>query len=309
MSSQPANLSGINAQMTLREWVMLLCLSLLWGGSFFVVEIALRELPPFTIVWLRVSLAAVALWSYALLTGRCQRFSPRLMLMFLLLGLLNNAIPFSLIVWAQSYITSGLAAIINATAPLFGVIVAAMLLPDEKISLLKLIGVAFGIAGVSFLIGPSALSGLGEQLLAQCASLGAALSYALAAVYARRFKKENLPPSMIAAGQATAAGILLLPVVLWYDQPWQSSPPGMQTWLAIAAYAIPCTAVAYILYFRILSSAGATNILLVTFLAPISAIILGAMFLEEQILWIHWLGMGLIGIGLSFIDGRLWQQG
>ena len=298
--------TSIRSHMGARDFGLLLALSILWGGSFFFVEVVVSELPPLTIVLLRVSLAAVSLWLFALLLG--LEIPKRLSLWgaFLVMGLLNNVVPFSLIVWGQTTISSGLASILNATTPLFTVVVAGMLLSDERVTPRKLIGVAIGFVGVVLMVGPSALSGLGADVLAQVAVLGAALSYAFAGVYGRRFKAAGINPVATAGGQVTASAVVLAPIALYVDRPFDLAPPGMDIWAAIMGLSVLSTAVAYILYFRILASAGATNLLLVTFLIPVSAILLGSLVLGETLGLVHFLGMALIAAGLLAIDGRLW---
>jgi len=288
---------------------MLLILSLIWGGSFFFIEIAISDLPPLTVVFLRVALAAVALWLFIIVMGLRPPMGLRAWRAFLIMGLLNNAIPFTLIVWGQTHITSGLAAILNASTPLFTVILAGSLLADERTTPMKLIGVILGFAGVLLMIGPSTLGGLGADLLAQIAVLGAAMSYAFAGVFGRQFKAMGIDPVVTATGQITASAIIMAPIALYIDRPLSLDIPAMAPVAAIICLAILSTAVAYILYFRILASAGATNLLLVTFLVPVSAILLGSLVLGESLEPIHFLGMALIGLGLSAIDGRLWRLG
>jgi len=300
--------SSINSEMGAKEWIMLLTLSLLWGGSFFFVEVIISELPPLTVVFLRVVLAAIALWLFAIVIGLRPPMTIGAWTAFLIMGLLNNVIPFTLIVWGQTHIASGLASILNATTPLFTVIVAGFLLVDERTTSMKLIGVIIGFIGVILMIGPSALSGLETDVLAQIAVLGAAVSYAFAGVFGRRFKAMGIDPVVTAAGQVTASSLVLAPVAIYIDQPFSLEIPGIEVITSIIGLAILSTAVAYILYFRILASAGATNLLLVTFLIPISAILLGSLVLGESLELIHYLGMALIGFGLSAIDGRLWRR-
>ncbi|SDA86513.1 Threonine/homoserine efflux transporter RhtA [Sinorhizobium sp. NFACC03] len=288
-----------------REWGMLIMLSLLWGGSFFFIGIAVKALPPFTIVALRVSLAAVALLVFLRLAGLSMPRDPRVWLAFFGMGLLNNLIPFSLIVWGQTHIASGLASILNATTPLFGVIVAHLLTDDEKLTVNRFAGVVVGFLGVAMMIGPAALGGLGSNLVAQLAVLGAALSYSLAGVFARRFKRMGVAPIVTATGQVSAASIMLVPLSLLVDHPWTLTMPGLDVWAAIVGIALVSTALAYVLFFRILETAGVTNLMLVTFLIPVSAILLGATFLGETLEPKHFLGMALIAAGLAAIDGRL----
>ncbi|MGY8869780.1 MAG: DMT family transporter [Pseudomonadales bacterium] len=299
--------SSINTSMGTREWAMLIALSVLWGGSYFFVGIALADLPTLTIVTLRVGIAAIALWSIVLLIGQRPPKSMSVWIAFLGMGLLNNAIPFVLIVWGQTQVASGLAAILNATAPLFTVVIAGILLPDERTTPLKLAGVAIGFMGVVVMIGIPAI-GEGNHTLAQVVIMAAALSYAFAGVYGRRFKKMAVSPIVTAAGQVTASALVLAPIALTVDGPLNIAGPSAETWMSIIALAVLSTAVAYVIYFKLLESAGATNLLLVTLLVPVSAILLGALYLNEVLGIVHFVGMGLIALGLSAIDGRLWKR-
>ncbi|PSW20709.1 EamA family transporter [Photobacterium sanctipauli] len=276
------------------------------GASFFFVGIAVSDLPPLTIVTLRVGIAAITLWVIALTLGLRLPTSLKIWGAFLSMGLLNNAIPFVLIVWGQTQIASGLASILNAATPIFTVVVAGLLLPDERPTALKLIGVTVGFFGGVIMIGVPAFSG-SSALLAQLAVVGATLSYAFAGVYGRRFKTLGISPVVTAAGQVTASTFVLLPITLIVDGAMNVSDISTSSWLAVLSLAIFSTAFAYILYFKILEVAGATNVLLVTLLVPVSAILLGTLFLGESLALIHFLGMMLIALGLSAIDGRLWH--
>lgn len=288
-----------------REWAMLLALAVLWGGSFFFNGVAVRELPSFTLVWLRVAVAAATLLLALRLLGQPMPTEGRIWTAFLGMGLLNNVVPFVLIVWGQHHIASGLASILNATTPLFAVLVAHLLTPDEKLTPVKAAGVAVGFAGAVLMIGPDALDGLGTGLAAQLACLAGALTYAFAGIFGRRFKRMGVAPLATAAGQVCASTLLLLPIMLLVDRPWTLAMPHATTWGAVLGVGLLSTALAYVLYFRILAAAGATNLLLVTFLIPVSAILLGAFALGEMLLPRHLGGMALIGVGLACIDGRL----
>ncbi|MFC4352483.1 DMT family transporter [Fodinicurvata halophila] len=291
--------------MTPKAWGLLLALSLLWGGSFFFVGVAVKVLPPLTIVALRVGLAATALWGFCLLRGIGVPRSPAIWRAFLVMGLINNAIPFSLIVWGQVQIASGLASILNATTPLFTVVLAGLFLADERMSLRKFAGVVVGFTGTVVMIGPALLTGREATALAQAAVLAAALSYAFATVFGRRFKTLGVHPVMTATGQVTLSSLMLVPLALVLERPFTLPMPPPEVWLSILRLALLSTALAYILYFRILSLAGATNLALVTFLIPVSAILLGAVILSERLAPQHFAGMGLIALGLVIIDGRL----
>lgn len=287
-----------------REWLILVGLSLLWGGSFFFNEITLLDFSPITVVWLRVTIGALCLWSLVVIRRfRLPKTSAFWKSIFLM-GLVNNALPFTLIVWGQQEISSGLASILNATMPLFTVLVAGALLSDERIKPSKLVGVLIGFAGVTAMIGPQYLKGLGESVAAQIAILGAALCYALATVFGRRFREMQIQPIVIAAAQVTMASLWLLPACLLGNNFAELSSAGNKAWLAVIALGMFSTALAYVGYFHLLSSSGATNLSLVTFLVPISAILLGWLFLGEQLKLVHYLGMLCIFAGLAAIDGR-----
>jgi drug/metabolite transporter (DMT)-like permease len=236
-------------------------------------------------------------------TGQRMPTDLALWLDFLIMGLLNNAIPFSLIFWGQKEIASGLASILNATTPLFTVLVAQAFTQDEKATPAKLIGVGLGLVGVALMIGLDLVSGFGSHLVSELAVLVAALSYAFAGVFGRRFRGR--PPLQVAAGQLTGSSILILPLALFIDPPWLEVSPSLGVWAALIGLALLSTALAYVIFFRILARAGATNLLLVTFLIPVSALLLGVSFLSESVSAHQLLGMLLVGLGLAAIDGRL----
>lgn len=297
-------MEGVKRSMGVAEWGLLITLSVLWGGSFFFVGVAVDALPPFTIVALRVGLAAIALNGLVLAKGLSMPASRQLLTAFVAMACLNNMIPFSLIVWGQTHIASGLASILNATTPFFTVIAAHFLTSDEKASGGRLAGVVLGFAGVVLMLGYEALAGLGTSAVAQLAVLGAAVSYALAGIFGRRFRSLGVPPLIAATGQTTASAVVLVPLALALERPWMLPVPGAPVWGAVVGLALLSTALAYLIYFRVLATAGATNILLVTFLIPVSAILLGTTILGEQLEMKHFAGMGLIGLGLAAIDGR-----
>jgi drug/metabolite transporter (DMT)-like permease len=285
--------------MTRTEWILLLTLSILWGGSFLFVALALRGLPPLSIVWGRVGVAAVILAAVLVLRG--ERLPRRAWGAAIVMGLLNNAIPFTLFVLAQGKIDSSLAAIVNATTPLWTVVVAHIFTADERITPAKAAGLGFGFAGVTVLAGGAG----GGEALAILACLGAALSYGLAAVWGRRFRRMGVPPLATAFGQTASATLMLTPLWLLIDRPWAMAFPGSGPLLAVVAMAALSTALAYIIYFRLLATAGATNLSLVTFLIPVSAAAMGVVFLHEVLHLRHVIGFLLIAAGLAAMDGRL----
>ena len=284
------------------EWTLLLALSVLWGGSFFFAKIAVAELPPFTVVLARVGLAALALHIAVRVTGRRMPADHASWSAFFAMGALNNLVPFSLIVWAQTQISSGLASILNGATPLFTVLFAHWLTADERLTWNRLGGVLLGFAGVTVMIGVEALADLGLHVVAALAVVAATVSYAFAGIFGRRFGGQ--PPLVTAAGQVTATSIMMLPIVLIVDQPWTLPTPQPATWGAVIGLALLSTALAYVIFFRILATAGATNLLLVTLLIPVSAVLLGHTFLDESVHLQHIAGMALIALGLAAIDGR-----
>ncbi|HEX2726044.1 MAG TPA: EamA family transporter, partial [Beijerinckiaceae bacterium] len=285
-------------------WGMLIALSMLWGGSFLFVGLAVRELPPLTIVLFRVALAALALHAVIRSAGIPMPRDRRVWAAFLWMGLLNNAVPFTLITWAQGHVASGVASIFNATTPLFTALVAHWWTRDEKLSAGRVAGVAIGFAGVAIMMAAPDPWSFGADVMAEAALLTAAIFYAVSGVFGRRFKAMGVEPLATAAGVLTASSLLLLPVTLIIDRPWALPGPGATTVFAIFGLALLATALAYIIYFRILAVAGATNLLLVTFLIPVSAIALGAAVLGERLEPRHFYGMAMIGLGLGAIDGR-----
>jgi drug/metabolite transporter (DMT)-like permease len=286
-----------------REWSLLVLLSVLWGVSFYFFKVLLAELPTLTIVLGRVGLAALLMNLLILLKGNSMPASPRLWGAFFVMGLLNNVVPFILIVWSETRISSGLAAILNATTPIFAVLVAHFATANEKLNWAKGVGVLFGFLGVVVLMGPSMLNVSRDQLPADLVCLLAAFILALAGIYGRRFK--GVPSLTVATGQVTASTLVLLPIALVVDQPWNLPSPSIHAWEALTGIAVLSTALAYVIYFRVLATAGATNTMLVTFLVPISAILLGVVFLKEAFTVQTLGGMLLIGVGLAAIDGRL----
>src|SRR3954471_19879664 len=295
----------IRTQMNGRDWLILGSLALIWGGAFFFIGVAVRHVQPLTYVLLRLSIAATAMWLFLRLKGQRLDLPRGAWRSIFLLALLNNCLPFALFGWGQTHIASGLASILNATTPIWGVVVAHFLTRDERMSPRKVAGVLLGFGGIVTMIGPSLLSSLGTGALAQLACVTASLSYALAAVWARRFRRIGVSPLSVTTGQLTAGAAIMLPVSLIVDRPWQLAMPPLSAWGAVVALALLCTAFGYVLYFRLIDRAGATNALLVTLMVPPTAILLGALFLNETLAPQDFLGLALIALGLAAIDGRL----
>jgi drug/metabolite transporter (DMT)-like permease len=283
------------------EWALLIILSIFWGGSFFFTEIALRDFQPFTLVFLRISIAALILIIVVYLSGRHLPVSLKTWRGYIIMGLINNAIPFSLIVWGQTRIESGVASILNATAPIFTVLLAHLLTSDERLTIPKIMGVLVGFIGVYLMMMPELNNGFSWRGLGQLAVLGAASSYSFAAIFGKRFK--HIPAVVNSAGMLLCSSIIMLPLVIIIDAPW-SLRPSFEAVSALLGIAVISTVAAYLLYFHLLSAAGATNVLLVTFLIPVSALLLGVGVLGEVIKFFEYAGMGCIFLGLIIIDGR-----
>jgi len=282
---------------------MITLLALIWGGSFLFGRILMLEWPPFTVVFLRVSLAALTLWVFLIFTGRRFPSNGKLIGAILIMGVVNNVIPFSLILIGQKEIGSGLAAVVNAMTPIWTLIIANFFTQDEKFTANKIIGIIFGFAGVAVLIGADFLQGLTASAWAQGAVLLATVSYGVAGVWGKQFKSYD--PIIISTGQLTASTFVMLPLIFILEEPFSLSPPNTELLVSMLGLAILCTAIAYVLFFKILASAGATSVSLVTFLVPVSAILLGILWLGETLTSSNIIGMVLILLGLLIIDGRL----
>ncbi|HXB53023.1 MAG TPA: DMT family transporter [Rhizomicrobium sp.] len=288
--------------MNAKSWGLLLLLALLWGSSFFFYKILVAVLPPVTVVLGRVGIAAIAMNLWLLATGRSVPLSHGRWRRFLLLGFLNNVLPFILIAWGETRIESGLASILNATTPIFMVAVAHWGTEDEKLSWAKGASIVLGILGVTVLVGADAFGG-GSSIWGELAVVAASCVYGFGGVYSRRSK--DLPPLVAATGQVSGGAVILLPLSLLIDQPWRLPMPDADVWAALLAIALVNTALAYFVYYRMLAGAGVTYISLVTFLIPVIALMLGAIFLDERVTVQALAGMAVITLGLAAIDGRL----
>ncbi len=289
-----------------RDWFLILLLGTIWGGSFFFARVAVQEIPPLTLVLLRVGIAAAALQLYLALRGPSFRAAFPLAVTFLGMAMLNNVIPFSLMFAGQTAIGAGLASVLNATTPFWTMLLANAFLPDEKLNGRKVLGVALGITGTAIMVGPGIIAGLGGPVWAKLALLGTALSYGFAFIYARRFK--GVAPPVLATGQLTASTLIMIPVVLLIDGTGGFHGVSASAWWSVLGLSLLATAFAYILYFAILSSAGATNASLVTLIVPVSAILLGTVFLAERLEMFEMAGIALIGLGLVVVDGRVFGK-
>ncbi len=296
-------MSPVQKTISPRAWAELTILSLIWGASFLSIRIALNEIGPLTAVAHRTVWAMLILWTYVIAARLPLPKTPHIWGAFLVMGLLNNVIPFSLMAWGQLHIETGLTSILNAATAIFGVIAAALFFADERLTARKAIGVTLGFFGVATAIGLSALTQFDIRSLGQLAVIGGTISYALAGVWARKML-GGLTPQMAAAGMLTGSSLITLPAAWIIEGPinLQLTP---QTWAAIAYYAIIATAVAYLLYYRVLAMAGSGNLMLCTLLVAPVAIILGALVLGEALPLRAYAGFGLLALGLIILDGRL----
>ncbi len=286
-----------------RAWADLLILSFIWGASFLSIRLALNEVPFFTAVAHRVFWAALVLWGYVLIRRLHVPRGVKIWGAFLVMGFLNNVIPFTLMAWGQLYIETGLTSILNAATAIFGVVVAAVFFADERLSANRLVGVLLGFLGVSIAIGIENLRNFDIRSLAQLAVLGGTLSYAFAGAWARK-TMADLPPQTAAAGMLAGSTIVMLPLAYIIDGPpsFDLSPTAIG---AIAYYSVIATAVAYMLYYRVLAVAGSGNLMLCTLLVAPVAIVLGALVLGESLNPNAYLGFVILGLGLVILDGRI----
>lgn len=278
-------------------------LGLIWGTSFLSVHFALVEIPVLTVVLHRTGWAALALWAVVLALRLAVPRDPRIWAAFLVMGVANNVIPFGLQTWAQTHIETGLISILNATTAIFGVVVAALVFADERLTLRKALGTAIGFGGVVTVVGPEAITGFDPRNLAQLGVLGATLSYALAGAFARRHL-GRLHPLVAAAGMLTGATVVLMPLALAFEGPVRLDLMP-QTWGAIAYYSLIATAGAFLLYYRVLAMAGSGNLMLVTLLVPPLAIVLGALVLGESLTPRAYAGLVLLAAGLMVLNGTI----
>jgi len=302
-SGAPAGEPAPNLTMSTRDWLWLIGLAIIWGASYFFGKVAVEDIGPLTVAFGRVIVATAIL--YVVIRLR-QIPIPRTRddwIPFFAMGVLNSALPYSLIFWGVTSISSGLAAILTATVPIFTVIVAHFWTIDEKMSTAKAVGIGLGMAGVVVIMGRDLGAITSGSGLAKIAIVGASISYAFSGIYGRRLRGKS--PLILAWGQMCAATVLMLPLVLFVDHPWSTAEWKMDAVLSVIALATLCTAIAYMIFFRMLATIGATNTSLVTFMIPASSILLGFVFLNEPLVAVQLLGMGLIIAGMAVIDGRL----
>lgn len=284
------------------DWFLLVFLSVLWGATFFFVAVAVPEVPPFTLVLVRVGLAAAVLVPIVFALGYQLPATLEGWRPFIMLSILNNVIPFTLMVYGQQRIASALAAVLNATTPLFTLMLARVF-AGEALSPNKLAGVLLGIAGVTILMGPEAINANASSVIGMLCLLGTAFSYGLSALWMRQLRE--VPPLVTSAAQLTCSTVMLLPLAAFVDRFWLMPMPSGNVLLALVGLAVLATALAYIVFFRISATAGPGNVMLVTLLIPITATLLGVLILGEAITPSQAIGAVVIASGLIVIDGRL----
>ncbi|WP_299025508.1 DMT family transporter [uncultured Thermanaerothrix sp.] len=288
--------------MSIREWSKFILLGLIWGSSFLWIKIGVQELGPFTLVTLRVFFATLGLWVVA----RVHRATPpwrQVLPAFFVLGVLNMALPFVLISWSEQYISSGMAAILNSTVPLFTLLIAPLFLPDDPWTLPKGLGLVVGFLGVVVLMSNQVQGDLTRPKIGQLTMLLAAISYAAAAVYARR-KVRGLPPDVQSLGQSLMAILVMFPLAFSLEAPF-TLPQQPLTWIAVLWLGLMGSCVATLLYYSLLQSIGPTRTTLVTYIFPLVGVILGALFLHERPDWHLLVGGALIISGVAVVN--LWR--
>jgi len=296
--------AGAALRMGAVEWGLIALQSMLWGSSYFFIAVVSSEVPPLTIAALRTLPAAAVLLLIVLSLGYRLPATLAEWRLFIGFSVFNTVLPFLLIVWGQSRTTGGMAAILNATAPLFGIFLAHVLTHDEKLSWRKAAGIVVGIAGVGVLMGRDVLAGASADLLARLALIAAPLSYVCANIFVRR-RLGGYPPFVIAVMQMLGAIFVAVPLALAFDRPWQHAPPSMGALAAIAGMGVLGSALPSLCHFTVLQRAGATNASLVTLIMPLTPILLGGVFLGERLSATDIAGALIIAAALIIIDGRV----
>lgn len=277
----------------------LLVLGSVWGSSYLFIKVAVAEIPTLTLVGGRLLLAAVILWTLLLVLGHSIPRGWKLWRAYAFMGFFSGALPYSLIAWGETTIPSGLAALLQATMPLFTVILAHFLARDERLSAVKVLGVIVGLVGVGVLMLPDLRQGASANVLGQLAIVGSSVSYAAATVFARNELSKE-PALVSTTGQITMGAVFMLPLSLLLDRPFDLSPslPVLASWLGLV---ILGTVVAYVIYYALIERASATFVSTVTYIIPVNGLILGALVLAEPMNLNVWLSLGLILVGVLMV--------
>lgn len=293
--------------MTLLEWAMLLLIAGFWGGSYFFTGVAIKELPVFSIVMARYAVAAPIMICLIYWLGQRYPWNSDIFKAGLFLAAFNQLIPFSLITWGQSHIPSAVASIVNAAGPIITLVMAHYMTRDDRMNGQRASGVVIGFAGMGIMIGAGAMQALNASIAAQLACVLASFSYAFGSITARKFSRDNIKPTELVAAQSVVAGIILLPLVLVVDRPWTLPMPSSGTWLSLLGLGLLSSTIGHLIFFRLLATAGATNLSLVSYFMPITAISLGVLFLGDVLEPRHIAGLCIIVCGLAIMDGRPWR--
>lgn len=289
--------------MTNKDWLRIVALGVLWGSSFLYAEILLRYLNPLMIVFLRVSLAGLILLLICLMKRVPIKLTGTDLFTIGVMGALNNVIPFSLIVWGQQTTTGGLASIINASTAFFSILLAALFIPQERLSWNRVGGVLIGVTGVAIAVGPANMLQFSENDTGKYMILLATISYAFAGVWAK-LRMQNLPSMISATGMLVASAMMMVPLLFVTDT-FQIAPIDMYVLFIAFQFAVICSVLAYLLYFKILETTGAGNLLICTIIVPPSAILLEVLVLDEVIGLNELAGLAIVTAGMIVLDGRL----
>jgi drug/metabolite transporter (DMT)-like permease len=304
MSSSNTREHQLHRPMTFMEWTLLLLIAGFWGGSYFFTGVAIKELPVFAIVMARYAVSAPIMIMLIFWLGQRFPWHADIWKAGLFLAAFNQLIPFCLITWGQSHIPGAVASIVNAAGPIVTLVMAHFLTRDDRMNARRGAGVVIGFAGMAIMIGAGALQALNVSIAAQLACVLATFSYSFGAITARKFTKARLTSAELVAAQSFVAGLLLLPVLLIHDRPWELPMPSLSAWLSLLGLGLLSSTIGHLIFFRLLATAGATNMSLVSYFMPVSAILLGVVFLGEVLQPRHIAGMCIIAAGLAIMDGR-----
>lgn len=284
------------------EWLLFLALGFMWGSSYLFIKLAVDSFGTFTLIALRLLIGAAFLWVVLRAKGTPLPRVPRIYGHLIVMGIVNIAIPFGLITWAEQSVDSALAAILNSTVPLMVIVIAPAFLPDEPIRINGLAGLAIGFAGIILLVSPG-LTGTDSDVAGEVALLGSSLAYALGNVYSRR-NVRGLPPLIPAVFQVTFALVIAAVLALVLERPWETARPDLEAWVSVVWLGIFGSGLAYLVYFRLLGRWGATRTALVAYLLPIVGIVLGFLVLAEPIDATLLVGTALVIGGVALVNGR-----
>jgi len=289
--------------MSLRIWMMMCLLGLLWSGTFLITEVLLETFAPFTIVFHRVGLAALAMLALLWLKGKKLPRDLRSWAGFIVMGFLNNALPFSAIVFGQQYITGGLASILNSTTAFIAVIISGIFLADERLTPARFVGVTLGVSGVVLAMGIETLSGLSLTNIGQFCILLSSTSYVFASIWGKLKLRHHDTEVTATAMLMTSTGWMFAITLITEGNPFTLMSGAMLG--SFLVYAVLCTSLAYILYFALLKEAGAGNTMLVTIIIPPFSLLLDAFVLEQWVRTHEMLGFGVIAIGLLILSNKI----